>query len=291
MTENRRHGAPARQGAGVVRIALEDGLAEVSVDTAGDDARPSLTLTGPGNTFGLALRTRRTAVGLEVEVLRTSLFGDESSAGVALLPDDDGPVRWPRAAERSDAGRILAGVAEALAAASLPAEVLTPAIAAPRARVTRTAAWDDVVAPDGRPGGLPEGHEPTEAQRVLGGAWSVILDDAPHLGLEARLWQQHRGTEGADGEVVRLTVTWHGAAAEDPWHTELHVAHRAGEGVTEFVVVDGSTEQEWTLADVVHVPGRPLAWRVHPAPRPDEATRTGEALHALIAALAERLEG
>lgn len=281
----------ARQGAGVVRIALQDGLAVVRVGPAADDAPPTLTLTARGNTFGLALRTRRTAAGLEVEVLRTALFGDESSAGLALLPDDGGPVRWPRAAERSDAGRILAGVAEALAAPTLPTAVLAPAVPAPRAHVTRTAEWADVVAPNGRPGGLPEGAEPAEVQRALGGAWSVTLDDAPHLGLEVRLWQQHRGTEGTDGDVVRLTATWHGPAVEDPWHTELHVAHRAGEGVTEFVVVDGSTEQEWTLADVVHIPGLPLAWRVHPAPRPDEATRTGEALHALILALAETLEG
>lgn len=215
-----------------LRVRTGDGavvVVRVEGRLAGGPGR--LTIEDRANTRGLALHTRRAGgpvEGLEVELVRTGLFGDEASTGLALLPDDRGTPVWLRAPERSDAGRILTGVVEGLA--------------------------------------------------------------APELPLEARLWHAHR-TREPGGEVERLAATWQGPGAEDPWHTELHVAHHVDAGTTEFLAVDGSTDQAWTLADAVHTPGMPLAWRVHPAPRPDEASRAGEALYSLIVAFAGALKG
>ena len=279
---------------------------------------PQLSLDEPGDTFGLSFRTERCTdpvPGVRVEILRSGLFGDLFPAGAALLPDDGGETVWLSSPERSDAGRILLGAVEVLRGvevrgaelpgvelpgvevpetelrgAELPAQVTAPAVPAPRARVQRIAGWDEVDGPNGLPGGLPEGERPTDVQRALGGAWSIVLDAAPDLPLEARLWLQHR-EQSSEGEVVRLTATWHGPGRDMPWHVELHVCHRVDaadeEAVTDFLVLDGSTEESWVLADAVHATGATLTWRVHPAPRPDEASRTGEALYALITALAQ----
>lgn len=277
-----------------LRIRTGDGaVVVVRVERVPAGGPGRLTIEEHANTRGLALHTRRAGgpiEGHEVELVRTGLFGEEASTGLALLPDDRGAPVWLRAPERSDAGRILTGVVEGLAAPAPPTEVISPSDPSPRARVTRTAGWDGVGAPDGRPGGLPPGEPPTQAHRALGGAWTIALDAAPELPLEARLWHAHRMREPG-GEVERLAATWQGPGAEDPWHTELHVAHHVDTGTTEFLVVDGSTDQAWTLADAVHTPGTPLTWRVHPAPLPDEASRAGEALYSLILAFAGALEG
>ena len=156
-----------------LRVRTGDGavvVVRVEGRLAGDPGR--LTIEDRANTRGLALHTRRAGgpvEGLEVELVRTGLFGDEASTGLALLPDDRGAPVWLRAPERSDAGRILTGVVEGLA--------------------------------------------------------------APELPLEARLWHAHR-TREPGGDVERLAATWQGPGAEDPWHTELHVAHHVDAGLS-----------------------------------------------------------
>lgn len=274
-----------------VRILTDGGVAVLRCDHGGSDALPRLTLEDSGPTFGLALRAQRCTApvpGVRVEVLRSGLCGDLCSVGAALVPDGGGEVVWLSAPERSDAGQILAAAVEVLRAAAPAAQVSAPPVAAPRARVAQVSAWDAVVAPNGLAGGLPDGDQPAPVQRALGGAWSIVVDTAPDRPVEARLWLAHR-EQAAGDEVVRMTATWHGPGADTPWHVELHVSHRVEEAQTEFLVIDGSTSQDWVIADAVHVPGTPLTWRVHPAPRPDEASRTGEALYALITALAEAL--
>lgn len=299
-----------------VEIHTDDGRFVLCCDRTDRREPPQLSLDEPGDTFGLSFRTERCTdpvPGVRVEILRSGLFGDLFPAGAALLPDDGGETVWLSSPERSDAGRILLGAVEALRGVEvpvvevrgaeqrgaelrgveLPAQVTAPAVPAPRARVQRIAGWDEVDSPNGLPGGLPEGERPTDVQRAQGGAWSIVLDTAPDLPLEARLWLQHR-EQSSEGEVVRLTATWHGPGRDVPWHVELHVCHRVGAAdeaaVTDFLVLDGSTEEGWVLADAVctaGATGATLTWRVHPAPRPDEASRTGEALYALITALAQ----
>lgn len=273
---------------GTVHIPLDEGVAVLHVDRAGPGDLPRLRLEKGGPTFGLTLRTHRCTApvpGLHVEVLRTGLFGDEFPAGAAVLPDHGAPG-WLSAPERSDAGRILSCAVEALSADVLPHELIPAPVAPPRGQVRRVGAWDAVSAPNGLTGGLPAGERPTEMHRMLGGTWMVTLDDAPGLPLEARVWLAHRERDVA-GEVLRWTATWHGPGADQPWHVEMHIAHRPDEQTTEFLVIDGSTGESWELADAVHTPGTPLTWRVHPAPQPDQASRTGEAMYALITALAQ----
>ena len=109
-----------------LRVRTGDGavvVVRVEGRLAGDPGR--LTIEDRANTRGLALHTRRAGgpvEGLEVELVRTGLFGDEASTGLAFLPDDRGAPVWLRAPERSDAGRILTGVVEGLAAPELPLE-------------------------------------------------------------------------------------------------------------------------------------------------------------------------
>ena len=279
---------PAQAPSGTVRIRTEDGSVVLRYDRGAQGEPPRLSLEDPGSTFDLALHAERCTgpvPGVRVEVTRSGLFGDRFPAGAALLPDAGGEPLWLSSPERSAAGQILLGVVEALRAEMLPAQLSAPPVPAPRARVERIAGWDEVKAPNGLAGGLAAGERPSQVQQALGGAWSLVLDAAPDLPLEAWLWLAHR-EQDADGEVVRLTATWHGPGADVPWHVELHVSHRVEEAQTEFLVIDGGTAQDWTLADAVHVPGVPLTWRVHPAPRPDTAGRTGEGLYALITAFA-----
>lgn len=273
---------------GRVRIRTDDGVVLLRCARGAQGEPPRLGLEDSGSTFGLALHAERCAApvpGVRVEVTRSGLFAERSPGGAVLLPDDGGEPLWLSAPERSAAGQVLLGVVEALRAEVLPAHVSAPPVPAPRARVERIARWDEVLAPNGLAGGLAPGERPSQAQQALGGAWRLVLDAAPDLPVEARLWLAHR-EQVAGKKVVRLTATWHGPGADVPWHVELHVSHRLGEGQTEFLVIDGSTQEEWTIADAVHVPGVPLTWRVHPAPRPDAAGRTGEGLYALITALA-----
>lgn len=280
-----RHGADTTGG--TVRVRTDHGDLVLRCDQT-DPSAPRLSLDDPGPTFGLSFHTRRCispVSGVRVEIMRSGLFGEAFPAGAVLLPDDGRAPVWLISPERSDAGRILIGASEALRAERLPLQLSLPPALAPRARVEQIARWDRITAPNSLAGGLPPGDCPTDIHQALGGSWTVVLDAAPRIPLEARLWlARHEQESGSD--VVRLTATWHGPGADVPWHVELHVAHRADEGETSFLAIDGSTEDPWTLADAVQAPGIPLTWRVHPAPQPDETSRTGEALYALITALA-----
>lgn len=290
------NGAPAvgdtcSPGTRRVQVQLGNGsVAAVLIDDEEGVAARHIALEDHPSLFGLQMRLHPSddGSGVTVEALKSGLFGALTTCGSAAIPRDAGDVRWLHGPERSDAGLLLSGIVEAIAQGAPEGALLRPRHAPPRARAHRTGAWDALEV-RGRPGGLPADHSPSDVQRALGGTWDIRADDAPDLMLEARIWFAHQEADAGD-VVTLLAASWHGPGAEQPWHTELHITHRREVGRTEFVVIDGSTADEWVLAHAVHLVGQGLRWIMHPAPHPDRTGPVEEALLAFVSALANEMD-